>query len=417
MMCIIKKKLWIAFLVFPFSVSYAQQKEFFNLNEILQHIDSNNVLLKTYGYRATAYQYSAEAATAWMPPMVGVGTFMTPYPFQKTMGNNGDIMFRVEQQFPNMKKLNAKKKYLESLGTVENMNRSISFNDLRAEARLQYFTWVIALQKIKVLEDNDRILQTMKKIEAVRFPFNQSQLSSVYRAEAEIQKNRNMILMPQGDIEKAKAFLNGMMNRPGNEDFTIDTTVQLSMMPDMAFDTASIAQQRGDILKMDAGIQSMKLNIDAMNLERKPAFSIQFDHMTPLSGMMPYSFSVMGMMTIPIASWSRKSYQSEIKSMQYNISAMESERTAMLQQTQGMLYGMHAQIMTMEQKIKSIEEKVIPALQKTFDASFNSYQENKLSLTVVLDNWEALNMMKQDVLDEKLKVIQMIIQHEKELYQ
>ena len=48
----------------------------------------------------------------------------------------------------------------------------------------------------------------MKKIEEVRYPYNQSQLSTVYRAEAEIQKNRNMLLMPQGDIAKAKAYLN-----------------------------------------------------------------------------------------------------------------------------------------------------------------------------------------------------------------
>ena len=63
-----------------------------------------------------------------------------------------------------------------------------------------------------------------------------------------------------------------------------------------------------------------------------------------------------------------------------------------------------------------MEEKVIPALQKTFDASYITYQENKLSLTVVLDNWEALNMMLLDVLDEKQKLYQMIVDYEKELF-
>jgi vacuolar-type H+-ATPase subunit D/Vma8 len=124
----------------------------------------------------------------------------------------------------------------------------------------------------------------------------------------------------------------------------------------------------------------------------------------------------MGMISIPIAPWSKKMYQSEIKSMQSNIRAMESEKSAMLQETQGMLYGMQAEIQTMQQRIRSMEEKVIPALQKTFDASFISYQENKLALTVVLDNWEALNMMQLDVQDEKQKLFQMIVDYEKELF-
>jgi len=267
-----------------------------------------------------------------------------------------------------------------------------------------------------VIEKNERILITMKKIEEVRYPYNQSQLSTVYRAEAEIQRNRNMLLMPEGDIAKAKAYLNSLMNRPGNQDFIIDTTYEPGFIAASFYDTASLSTQRKDVLRMNESIRSMQLNIEAMKLDRKPTFKIQFDHMSPLSAMMPQAYSVMGMMSIPIAPWSKKMYTSEVKSMQYNINAMEKERAAMLQETQGMLYGMQAQIQTMQKRIRSIEEKVIPALEKTFDASYLTYQENKLSLTVLIQNWEALNMMQLDLLDEKQNLYQMIVDYEKELY-
>jgi len=411
------KRYILLVLLFPLG-ALAQEKEVLSLPEIIEKIDSNNVLLKTYGLRAEGYKYSADAATAWMPPMVGLGTYMMPYPFQKTMegSDKGSVMLRLEQEIPNSKKLQAKKDYIQSQGNIENANRAITLNDLKAQAKTQYFNWLIALEKIKVIDENERIMATMKQIEEVRYPYNQSQLSTVYRAEAEIQKNRNMLLMPQSDIEKAKAWLNSLMNRPGNTDFHIDTTYQLRFSAYGAYDTASLATQRKDVFQMEESIRTMQLNIEAMKLERKPTFSIQFDHMSPLSSMMPQAYSVMGMMSIPIAPWSRKMYQSEVKAMQLNINAMESERAAMLQEAQGMLYGMQAQIQTMQQRIRSIEEKVIPALQKTFDASFQSYQENKLSLTIVMDNWEALNMMQLDVLDEKLKLFQMIIDYEKELF-
>ncbi|ULT42996.1 hypothetical protein KRR40_05495 [Niabella defluvii] len=82
-----------------------------SLPDVLQKIDSNNILLRTYGLKAEGYKYSADAATAWMPPMVGLGSFMTPYPFQKIMEarDKGSLMLRLEQEIPNGKKLQAKK--------------------------------------------------------------------------------------------------------------------------------------------------------------------------------------------------------------------------------------------------------------------------------------------------------------------
>ena len=68
----IKKYSWLLLLL-PFN-ALAQQREVLSLPEIIGKIDSNNILLKTYGLRAEGYNYSADAATAWMPPMVGVGT-------------------------------------------------------------------------------------------------------------------------------------------------------------------------------------------------------------------------------------------------------------------------------------------------------------------------------------------------------
>jgi hypothetical protein len=95
---------------------------------------------------------------------------------------------------------------------------------------------------------------------------------------------------------------------------------------------------------------------------------------------------------------------------------METERAAMLQETQAMLYGMQNEILSMQKRINAIETKVIPALQKTFDANYLVYQENKLSVTVLLDSWEALNMMQTELLDDKRRLYQMIADYEKEIY-
>lgn len=410
------KFLIIIILILPFRL-YSQSGSILSLQEILQRIDTSNLLLESYELRAESYLHKGDAATAWMPPMVGLGTYMTPYPFQKVMdaSDKGSVMIRAEQEIPNFEKLRARKNYIRSQGEVEKATRVVTLNDFKAQAKRLFYGWLVSEQRIKVLEENERIMTTMKKIEELRYAYNQSQLGNIYKIEGRIEENKNMIRMQDGEIAKARAWLNSLMNQPGNTPFSIDTS-RKPVYTSTYFDTSTLASSRGDILKMDAGIQSMNLNIKSMNLERKPSFTLQFDHMNSFSKMMPKSFSVMAMMSIPIASWSSKMYKSEVKSMEYEIRAMEKEKAAMLQQTQGMLYGMQYEIQSMQKRIEGLEKTVIPAMQKALDANFLNYQENKLQMPVVIDSWEALNMLQNNLLDEKLKLYQMIVDYEKELY-
>lgn len=410
------KMRWLIFCVLPLQV-FSQQTPVLPLDTILNRIDRNNNLLQTYDIRARSYQYSADAATALMPPMVGAGTFMTPYPGQMKMqpSDAGQLMLRFEQEITNPSKLRAKSQYIASQANVEKATRTVTHNDLKAQARSNYYAWLVAQQRINVLQQNERIMTTMKKIEEVRYPYNQSLLGGVYKIDARVEENRNMIRMQEGEIARARGYLNALMNEPGNALFEIDTNYIITFQT--AFiDTGSLAGVRGDVVRMNESIRSMRLNIDAMSKQRRPDFRIQYDHMYPLDAMMPNQYSVMGMITIPIAPWASKMYKSDIKAMELNIQAMRKERSAMLLETQGMLYGMQAEIQTMQKRIQAMETRIIPSMQKSLDAYFISYQENKAQLPVVIDAWETLNMQQMILLDEKLRLYQMIVDYERQLY-
>lgn len=388
------------------------------LDSILQRIDRNNLALQSFALKAESFKYSADAATAWMAPMVGLGTFMTPYPGQEVMEgrDKGSLMLQIEQSIPNKAKQNARKAYIESQSAGTLSGREITLNDLKAQAKSLFYSWLVAKQRINVLQQNQRIMEMMQKIEEVRYPYNQSQLSGVYRAAAKVEENRNMIRMQEGEIARARAWLSSLMNLPGDAVWQIDTAWIPDFVPAQDHDTARLAHARKDVQKMDQDIQTMQLNIAAMQTEKKPDFKLRFDHMYPLGKMMPQAYSIMGMVSIPIVPWASKMYKSETKAMQYNVQAMQKERASMLQETQGMLYGMQYEIQSMKQRINALEDKVIPTLRKSLDAAFVNYQENKQQLPVVMDAWEALTMMQLNVLDEKQKRYQMIVDYEKELY-
>ncbi len=412
---IIKRILWVlAVLPLPLLA----QETVVTLDSVLKRIENNNTLLQTYALRAESFTHKAEAGMAWMAPMVGFGTYMTPYPGQHPRASDqGALMLQLEQDIPNPWKLKAQKRFVESQGPIELSAREITLNEMKAKAKILYYTLIVAGARIRVLLENDRILQMVKKIEQIRYPYNQSQLSGVFRADAGIGENQNMISMQEGETARAKAELNSMMNLPPDQELKIDTAYVPRFIAELFPDTLLLAGRRKDIARVEQNIHSMKLGIDAMRLEAKPDFQIRLDHMTPLGNMMPNAYSIMGMISIPIAPWSSGKYKSGIKAMDFEIQAMQKERSAMLLESQGTLVGMNHEIRSMEKRITALEETIIPALKRTMDADLINYQENKLALPEMIRSWEALTMMQIDVLDEKMKLYKMIAGYEKELYQ
>lgn len=396
----------------------AQDSKLLSLDDILKKIEKQNVLLESYALKAKSFAYKSEAANSWMAPMVGAGTYMTPYPGQNPMEDNkGSVMFQVEQDIPNFAKLKANRKAIASRSDIEDANREIALNELKSQAKSLYFNWIISLKRIKLLQENQQIIRTMKEIENIRYKYNQGQLGNIFNIEAKIDENQSSILMQEGEILKYRAWLNSLMNEEGNVYFDIDTSETLNFSMEVSLDTSYLAANRMDIAKMEREISTMKFETESIRAGRRPGFKIRLDHMSPLgNGMMPNSYSVMGMISIPIAPWSSKMYKNEVSANILEVEGMEKQRTGMLMEIRGRLYGMQQQILTMQKQVDLMENKIIPSLKRALDANFQSYQENKIQLPVIIDNWESWNMMQNNLLDEKLKLYQMIINYETELF-
>lgn len=388
-----------------------------SLDSVLLLIDRQNPMLQEYDYKAKAMEAYAEGAKSWMAPMVGVGTFMTPYPGETMMEerDKGAVMFSLEQEIPNPSKLNANKRYLESKAAVEEQARSAQFNNLRTEAKTSYYQWLVAEEKMKILKENEHIMNLMLKLARIRYPYSQGSLGNVYKAEGRLHEVQNMELMTQADIDEKQARLKALMNLSPNSRIMIDTATTVRFSPDqIIYDTAALASRRSDIAQINKTIEVMRLNQQLQRFQAKPDFKVRFDHMQPL-GNMPPQFTAMAMISIPIAPWSSKMYKSEVKGMQYDIKAMKKDREAMLIEARGMLAAMAVQLTSMQQQLENYRSKIIPALQKNYQTLMLAYEENREQLPIVIDGWEALNMAQMDYLDRLEEYYTMIVRYEKEV--
>lgn len=400
-------------------ITTAASAQVVTLDSILLMIDRNNPMLDEYENKARAFDAYAAGAKSWMAPMVGGGTFMTPYPNQMLMeeGDKGAWMFSIEQEIPNPAKLKASKRYMTSRSEVEKQNRSIRFNALRAEAKALYYQWLVAEEKLETLKENARVMDLMVKLARIRYPYNQGSLGNVYKAEGRLSEVENMLLMTRADIQEKSYRLKALASLPVSDSIMVDTTTVVNFEPSrVIYDTAALGQQRSDVQRIEEAIDVMRLNQQLQRAQAQPDFKIRFDHMQPI-GNMPSQFSAMGMISIPIAPWSSKMYKSEVKGMQYEIQAMQNEREALLIEARGMLAAMASQILKMQEQLENYRAKIIPALQKNYQTLMLAYEENREQLPIVIDGWEAMNMAQIEYLDKLEDYYTMIVAYEKELEQ
>ena len=387
-----------------------------SLDSVLHFIHHNNLMLQEHDLQTEAIKTYAEGAKSWMPPMVGAGVFMYPFPGQMIMEDRdkGMIMTAAQQEIPNPAKLKAKQKYMQSQAAIEEEGHEVMANQFRAQAKTAYYQWVVLEKKKSVLRESQRIMEFMLKLSKVRYPYNQSSLGSIYKAEGRLHEVENMLLMNESEIGMKNIQLNILMNLPKETRFQIDPVVKV---PDIVplTDTSYFSTARSDVRQMDRKIESMRLNLRLENIQRRPDFSIRFENMMPRDRMMPQVFTAMGMMSIPIAPWSSRMFKANSKAMNLEIKAMQIGRENLLKEAQGMAANMSLELKAKRTQVQNYETKIIPALRRNYETTLLSYEQNTGQLPLVIDAWEALNMAQMEYLNNLEQLYLIGVNYEKEL--
>lgn len=412
---IVNCRLSIALILISIVPALDARAQVITLDSILAVVKERNPMLKSYSSRADAMNAYAKGAKSWMAPEVGGGLWMLPYKQVDDPRDRGQIMLTVQQKFTNPAKLRANQGYLESKAAIEQANETYVFNELRAQAKTAYYQWIILERKKAVLKENKEIISLVLKIAQLRYPYNQSKLGNIYKAEGRLQEVHNMMLMNDNQIVQKNILLNQLMNIPNGLRYSIDTVNKPIQFVQTVADTITFAENRSDIRRIDKSIQSMKLNQVLENYQAKPDFNLSFNHMIARSNEMPNQFMLLGMISIPIAPWSSKMYKSNIKGMDKEIESMKSERAAILNELQGMTNSMVSEINTLSKQIENYEKRIVPALRKNYETLMLAYEENKEELPIVIDAWETLNMTQLQYLETVQKYYEMIVNYEKQI--
>jgi len=380
------------------------------LAAIIDSIQATNPVIKMYDNEVRSMDEAAKGARSWMAPQFGVGQFMTPYNValwhrEGNMPGMGSVMVSGEQMFPNKKKLDADEAYMKGMSSVENEKKSASLNDLISEAKASYYEWIILKKKIKVVDQNESLLEFMIKNAELRYKNGLGKISAYYKAKAALGNMQRMRVMLENGIEQRMTRINTLIGRNAATAFDIDTTYQLNDYSSLIFDSTLFYNNRSDLKAIDKDIMLTRLKQQTELQSLRPQFGIRYDHMIGFGGQ-PMQYTIMGMVKLPMAKWSSKMNKANAESLKWKASALQSQKEMMANEYSGMAHGMRTELEASKRQLKLYEDNIIPALRNNYKTMQLGYEQNTEELFMLYDAWEALNMIQfeyLEVLNEALR--------------
>jgi outer membrane protein TolC len=381
-----------------------------HMEDIKPAIEKNHPALKMLDAEARSMDEAAKGVYSWMPPEVGAGFYQTPYNPQKWKYMNGQqgmgmFMISAQQMFPSKKKQNAEFAYMNAQSSVEKQKKDVLVNELVYVTRKNYYDWIVIEKKLKVLEENDKLLKFMMQSAEIRYKNGLGKISAYYKAKAALANVENMKLMLESEIVQKRIAINIAMNRKADELFKVDTNYAWFDFNKLMFDSVALMNQRSDI-------KVINRNIEVNNLERKaelaklnPEFGIKYDHMTGW-GRQPLQFSVMLMAKIPLAKWSSKMNKAKAESIIWQNEALKNQQLMIINEASGMANSSYTELELKKKQMKLYEQQIVPALRRNFQTMLLGYEQNTEELFELFDSWEALNMTQMDYLDQLMKGLQ-----------
>ena len=402
-----KKFIITGVLTLLFTATFAQQM---SLPAVMDSIAANHPVVKMYNAEVRSMDAAAKGARSWMPPTVGAGFFMTPYN-PKLWQRDGDMLgmgsvaVSVEQMFPNRKKLNANENLMKAMSSVEKEKLFAALNENFQDAKKLYYSSIVLDKKLKVVKENEKMLDFMIRNAEIRYKNGLSKISAYYKAKAALGSSKNMQLMYENDLRVNRIRLNALMGRDPLAPLEIEPEYNLNDYSLETFGQDLFYQNRSDLRGIDREINIAKLKQDLEKQNLKPEFGVKFENMFGFGGQ-PMQFSLMLMVKLPFVSWASGMNKANIESLKLKEEALQAQKEMMVNEYSGMAYGMRNELDLNKNQLKLYEDTIIPALKNNYKSMQLGYEQNTEELFMLYDAWEQLNMAQLEYFEILTKALQ-----------
>lgn len=368
----------------------------------------NNPQLKSLQFKITASEKRTESINTLPAPNFSVEFSQVSTSSIDIINQSNSNNFALSQMFPLGGKLNAMADVEGKNTLVEGNNYEIYKINLTGQVKMSYFTLWLIDRKIEVQKKNIDLLNDVIKSVESSYYTNRINQADVLTLQSEIASNETQLMILEKQKETEIYKLNKLLGR------NLDSK-EVYAVTDFPVDSLSSSQSKLEELlgytnpslkKMGNMIEMNKAMIDANNRELIPDLMVQGMFMRMPRGMILTSksdlsmldpktetmYSLMFSINLPFVPWSIDKYNAKEEELSAGINSIEYEKSDMQREMTSQLKAVLVKYNTAVDLAKLYNNKVIPLYSKAAESQVSAYQNNRTSVTTVIDSYRMLLM-------------------------
>lgn len=381
------------FLLLVFSTVKAENSQPYTLDSLIKEaLTSNPEILSV--------KNAFESASARIPQARSLNDPAIEFEYDRITADrmlSGDPMktFSVTQDIPFPTKLYLRAKIASKLAKMAYENYKAKERDIISRVKSAYSELALVYKEIEINNENKDVLDQLSNTATTRYGAGQGTQADALKAQVELARVDNELIMLEQKRVTAQAKLNVLLNRDPKVDFGIPLAE-----PAIKFDRTlddlyrSALENNPELAVYRYAIDRGKAAYDLSLNEFMPDFSVKFKQMVNKGRAEEGAWAGMIGVTIPLWFFEKQSFG--VKEMKSDLVMIKAEYKGKENSVLFELNDAYSRAIANMKLIELYETAFIPQAQETVNVAIKGYEAEKSDFLTVLDSQRMLINFKLD---------------------
>ena len=375
------------FIFLASSVLYAADNQVSSLSSLVKEaLATNPEIVST--------KNAFESASARIPQAASLNDPMIEFEYDRITADrmlSGDPMktFSVSQDIPFPTKLYLRAKIASKLARMAYENYKAKERDVIARLKSAYSELALIYKAIEINKENKDVLDQLSKTATTRYGAGQGTQADALRAQVELARVDNELIMLEQKRLSTQAKLNVLLNRDPKEDLgslAVEPAIKFTRALD---DFYRLARDNNPELKayryaVERGQAAYDLSLN----EYMPDFTVKFKQMVNQGRAEGGSWAGMVGVTIPLWFFEKQSFG--VKEMKSDLAMVKAEYKGKENSVLFEVNDAYARAAANKKLIELYETAFIPQAQEAVSVALRGYEAEKSDFLTVLDSQRML---------------------------
>lgn len=386
----IKKKLTVYFFIFISSIiplTIAEAEDGLTLKSaVSEALKSNPEILSA----RRAY----EAASARIPQAASLENPTIELEYDKLYADrmlSGDPMktYAISQEVPFPTKLFLRAKIASKLSRMAYENYKTKEREIISKVKSAYVELFIIYRSIDIQNENRQILEQFSQVAVPRYTLDKSTQADVLKAQVELARAENELIVLEQKRVTAEARLNTILNRDPKEEIGLPAPEEAIKFTRSLEDFYIMAKANNPELKAyKYAIERGKAAYDLSLNEFMPDFMVKFKQMVKRGRVDENEWAGMLGVTVPLWFFQKEAFG--VKEMKSELEMLKAEYRTKENLVLFDIRDSYARVEASRKLIELYTISFIPQAEQTVAASIRGYETEKTDFLTLLDSQRML---------------------------